>query len=476
MSQAWPPVYDESYLPPMDERYWFRSVETLKPREREKLILEKLRAQVRYCWENSPFYRRKWKEAGVSPDTLKSLEDLRKFPFTTKDEYRRDQSENPPFGSNLCIPRERIFTVHGTSGTTGKPGVFAFSYDDVRRIANAHARIMWGFGLRPRDTVMIAAFFSLYMGSWGALWGVNRLGAKAFPFGAGAPGQTRMGVRWARELKPTALYGTISYILHFAEVAYEEGIDPQKDFNFRIIFTSGEPGASLPTMKEKIAKIFGAKLVDTGSTAEMTPWMTNAECEQTCGMHLWQDIVYTEVIDPKTGEVVDYGEEGVPVYTHLERETQPMIRFWSNDITTWVDEPCECGRTYPRLPKGIYGRLDDMLIIRGENVFPSAVQEALESVEGYGGEHQIIITRERSMDVLIVRAEYSEAYARRAELEPALLEKLRERMEQSIRAKCGVSAVVELVPPKTFDRTQLKARRVIDQRELYEELKSLRKA
>jgi len=465
----WPPTYDESYLPKRNEKYWFPQIERMSPARRERLILKKLRAQLSHAYSRAPFYRRRWKEARFSPSSVKTLRDLRKCPFILKEDIRRDQVESPPFGSYLCVPADEIFRIHGTSGTTGRATVFAISQTDWRRIANAHARVMWGFGIRPQDRVMIASVFSLYIGSWGALVGTERLGAKGFPFGAGMPGQTKVGVMWCKEVRPTAFYSTPSYALYFAEVARGEGLDP-KDLGIRTMFFSGEPGASVPSVRRRIEETYGAKCVDTGSTAEMTPWMSNGGCGEEIGMHLWQDIVHAEVVDPKTGEVVDYGEEGVIVYTHLERESQPMIRFWSNDLTTWTDEPCPCGRTYPRLPKGIYGRLDDMFIIRGENVFPSAVQEALESVKGYGGEHRVIITREHEMDVLTLQVEYDQSVA------PNALEQIRQRMEEEVRARCGVRAIIQLVPAWTFPRTEFKARRVIDKRDLYEELKSLRKA
>ncbi|MFQ5710173.1 MAG: phenylacetate--CoA ligase family protein [Candidatus Geothermarchaeales archaeon] len=469
----WPPIYDEAYTPKPDQRYWFPDRETMKPEEREKIILRKLRAQMRYAYDNAPFYHRRWEDAGIHPDDIATLRDFRRVPFVYKQDIREDQAKNPPFGSYLCIPNEKIFTIHGTSGTTGKPTAFALSEGDVKRIANAHARVMWGFGLRPSDKVMITSVFSLYLGSWGALWGVRRLGAAAFPFGAGAPGMTRMAVRWAAEVKPTALYGTPSYALYLAEVAREMGVDPRVDFNFRIMFFSGEPGAGVPSVKRRIEETFDCRCVDTGSTAEMTPWMTNGECEHRTGMHLWQDIVYTEVVDPDTGEVVDYGEEGVPVYTHLERDSQPMIRFFSGDLTKWTDEPCECGRTYPRLPNGVYGRVDDMFIVRGENIYPSAVQEALERTEGYGGEFRVVITREREMDVMTVQAEYSEEVGEKARVDPTILERVRDAMEENIKTLCGVRGVVDLVPYHTFERTEFKARRVADKRDLYEELRRL---
>ncbi|MGZ6125353.1 MAG: phenylacetate--CoA ligase family protein [Myxococcales bacterium] len=455
---GWPPRYDPRYRPGVEESYWRRDLETADPRERDALILAKLQQQVLYAWEKAPFYRRKWKVAGISPDTLRSLDDLARFPVVQKADLRAAQAEHPPFGDYLCIEPQEVARIHGTSGTTGRPTVFGVGADDWERIGEAHARILWGAGIRPGDRVMICSFFSLYMGSWGALKGVERLGATAFPFGAGVSGQTLMGVHWARELKPSAFYSTPSYALHFADTARQEGIDP-RSFGIRILFFSGEPGAGIPSTRKQIQDTYGGICVDMGSMAEVTPWMTDGECSHRTGMHLWQDIVYTQVCDPQTFRPVPYGQEGTPVYTHLERTSQPMIRLVSGDRTLWTDEPCPCGRTYPRLPRGIYGRIDDMFIVRGENIYPSAIEEALRAVSGFGGEFRIIVSRKERMDELLVQAEY----AKDVRDLPALERSLRERLQ----AKCGVRPRLELLPEGTLPRTEFKARRVIDDRDLY---------
>ncbi len=465
----WPPVYDENYIPPDEQRYWFPDLETMDPLERERLILQKIKAQMAWAYERSPFYRKKWEQFGIQPEKIRSLEDFQEVPFLTKEEIRKDQAETPPFGSYLCVEPSEVIRIHGTSGTTGRPTAFAIGRDDWRRIANAHARIMWGAGIRPKDTIFIGSFFSLYMGSWGALVGGERLGAKCFPFGAGVPGQTLMGLSWIKEIKPTAFYGTPSYALYMAEVARENGYDCKEDFAFRIMFFSGEPGAGIPSTRKLIEETYGCKCVDMGSTAEMTPWMTNGECEHRQGMHLWTDIVYTELVDPKTMRRVPYGSEGVPVYTHLERTSQPMIRFWSGDLALWSDEPCPCGRTYPRLPKGIYGRVDDMLVIRGENVYPSAIEEVLRGMEGFGGEFRIIVSREKALDELRVQAEYSPEVERLARENPQVLEKFQKEMAARIKGKIGLRPVIQLAAPGSLERTQFKARRVIDQRKLFQE-------
>ena len=465
MNINWPPKYDSSYIPSNDSPYWNKELETMDPEEREeKIIFPKLKAQLEYAYENSQFYKKKWDEAGIKPNDIKSLEDFENIPFVNKSDIRKDQMENPPFGSNLCISKQEIGRIHGTSGTTGKPTVFAVGKEDLKRIAEAHARCMWNFGVRPNDIVFIGSFFSLYWGSWGALLGTERLGATAFPFGAGVPGQTERALGWLKEIKPTVFYGTPSYALYVAEKAYENGYDPLKDFNFRILFFSGEPGAGIPSTKKKIEEIYGGICIDSGSTAEMTPWMSNCECNYRTGMHLYQDIVYAEVVDPETKKRVPYGSEGVIVYTHLERTSQPMIRFWSGDITMWVNDPCPCGRTYPRLPKGIYGRSDDMFIVRGENVYPSVIEDVIRSIEGFGDEYRIIITRDKAMDELIIQAEYAK------DVDISEIPKLKEKLEREMRIK-GLRTIVEMVPPGTLERTEFKSRRIIDNRQLYDEIR-----
>jgi len=464
MMKNWPPDYDGKYLPKPDDPFWNREVETMDPLLREEtVILPKLKAQLQYAYRHSPFYRNKWDSAGVNPEDIRSLTDFEKIPFVTKDEIRQDQLEHPPFGSNLCISRNDIASVHGTSGTTGKPTAFGISGDDMARIGEAHARIMWGFGMRPHDTVFIGSFFSLYLGSWGALAGVRRLGAAAFPFGAGVPGQTERAIEWIQEIKPTVFYGTPSYSLYLAEKARALGVDPHRDFNFRILFFSGEPGAGVPATKKRIEEIYGGICIDTGSTAEMTPWMANGECDHRKGMHLWQDIVYGELVDCETRKRVPYDREGVTVYTHLERTSQPMIRFWAGDISRWTLEPCPCGRTYPRLPLGVYGRADDMFVVRGENVYPSAIENAIRSIDGFGDEFRIVITREKTMDELIVQAETVPG------TDPESAFKLAKRLEALLKTK-GLRTLVRMQPPGRLERTEFKARRVIDRRGLYDDI------
>ena len=464
MTTEWPPVYEPTYIPSPQDVYWNAELETMDPDEREQtVVLPKLRAQMAYAYKKSSFYKRKWNEAGIKPEDIRSLEDFESVPIITKADIRRDQMENPPFGSNVCVNADEMARVQGTSGTTGKPTAFGISKGDMQRIAEAHARAMWGFGIRQDDTVFMASFFSLYWGSWGALMGTERLGATAFPFGAGVPGQSDRAIEWMEEIKPTVFYGTPSYSLYLAEKAKAKGLDPAKDFNFRLLFFSGEPGAGIPSTRKRIEETYGGICIDSGSTGEMSPWMTNCECSHRQGMHLWQDIVYAELVNLDTEKRVPYGQEGVTVYTHLERTSQPMIRYLAGDVSLWVNDPCPCGRTYPRLPKGIYGRADDMFVVRGENVTPSAIEDVIRGIDGLGDEFRVVITREKTMDELIVQAEWKE------DVNPEEISALKSKLEKELKAR-GLRTVVQMLEPNSLERTEFKAKRIIDQRGLYEEI------
>jgi phenylacetate-CoA ligase len=302
--------------------------------------------------------------------------------------------------------------------------------------------------------VFIGSIFSLYVGSWGALAGVERLGAASFPFGAGVPGMTLQAVSWLRQMRPTAFYGTPSYALRIAETARAEGTDP-REFGLRIMFFSGEPGAGIPGTKRLIEETFGAICVDSGSMGEVTPWMNITECEHRTGMHLWQDIVYGEVLDPQTMEPVPYGGSGTPVYTQLERRGQPMIRLVSGDLAEWTNEPCRCGRTYPRFPRGIIGRIDDMLVVRGENIYPSAIEDVLHAFTELGTEFEIVVSRPKALDELTVRAELAG---------PCDEDALRASIGARLKRQLGIRAEVAFAPAGTLTRTDLKSRRVRDER------------
>ena len=434
--------------------------------ERNQHILNRLKEVTQHAYKHAGFYRTIWDQAGFHPDHIKSLEDFEdKVPVIHKKDLREAQARTPSFGDYLCVPEDEIHHIHGTSGTTGFPTVFAIGRGDWNAIANAHARIMWGMGLRPGDTIFIASLFSLYWGSWGTLIGSERLNAKSFPYGAGAPGMTIRAVHWLKQIRPTAFYGTPSYALYLAEIAKDEGIDP-RDFGLKILFFSGEPGASVPGIRNRSIQNYDAQVIDSGSMAEMTPWMSCAGTAQTTGMFLCQDIVYTEVCDPKTFRRVPFGQRGTPIYTHLERTSQPMIRLVSGDLTMWKQELTPCGRTYPHLPDGIFGRIDDAFTIRGENIYPNEIDTALNQMDDYGGEHRIIISRESEMDELLVQVEILKTtYASGLKS----INHFKNQISGTLHRILGIRTRVEVVPENSLPRSDFKARRVIDDRQIFQD-------
>jgi phenylacetate-CoA ligase len=271
--------------------------------------------------------------------------------------------------------------------------------------------------------------------------------------------------QWLDMIKPTAFYGTPTYALHLAQVAQDEGLNP-RDFKLKIMFFSGEPGASIPGVRDKIEEIYGAKVFDSGSMAEISPWMNVAGSAETSGMLCWQDVVYTEICDPATMRRMPYGQRGTPVYTHLERNSQPMIRLVSGDLSLWTNDKNPCGRTYPRLPQGIFGRIDDMFTIRGENVYPSEIDAALNELPDYGGEHRIVISREAAMDELMLQVEANaDTFAR-----PDATKKFRAEVEHKIQKVLGLRTLVEIAKPHSIPRTDFKARRVIDDRAVFRDM------
>ena len=323
----WPPTYDPTYLPDGPAsigtrawRPWTRATGTASS-------WKSCGAQVRYAHAHSAFYRELYRDAPVDPENLASFDEFRRLPNLTKEHLRVEQERYRTFGRFLCIPRSRC-SASTHVGTTGRPIVFGIGRDDWERIAEAHARVLWSVGLRPGDCVMVAAVFSLYIGSWGALVGAERLGARCFPFGAGAPGPNGAGRRMGNDAKTLGpLRHPVLRPLPGGGSA-GMGVDPRRDLGFRVMFFSGEPGASVPATRDRIRDTFGCHVVDQGTMAEMTPWMSSSGCRHLeRGMHLWTDIVFTEMLDPDTREPVPPGGEGVPVYTHLERTSQPLVRY-----------------------------------------------------------------------------------------------------------------------------------------------------
>lgn len=434
--------------------------ERLPREEREAEVLALLRHQLHYAYARLPFYRRHYDAHGFHPDQVQSLADFtERVPVITKSMLRDDQAQHPPFGTYLGARREDIVRVHGSSGTTGKPTLYAFSQNDWDYTTGVMMRAFRVADVRPTDTVQLATVFSLFMGGWGALLGCESLGAAAFPIGAG---ETERQLELMHRIGTTVLVTTPTYALHMLEVARTLGYDTTAS-PLRLGIFIGEPGAAIPATRQVLADGWGIDVRDMATTSEMTPWGTNVECPAGTGVHVMQDEVWTEIVDKADPAVaLPEGESGGVIYTHLRRDSQPMIRFVSGDESHMTYAPCPCGRTYPRLPDGIYGRLDDMLIIRGANVYPSQVQRSLLEVPGTGVEFAIVLDRVQSLDRAIVRVEYDPAMA--ADATEVYRAELAQRVRRKLKNETNINFEVEILEPHTLERAISKAKRVHDHR------------
>ena len=446
-----------------DGVYWDRTKETRSRAEREAEVLANLQKQLRYVYETLPFYRDHYDRSGFRPDQVKTLDDFAKrVPIITKNMLREDQAAHPPFGRYVGCEARDIVRVHGSSGTSGKPTLYAFSRSDWDYIADVMAQGLYTCGVRPGDIVQLATVFSLFMGGWGALLGVERLGATAFPLGAG---ETERQLDLMYRIGATVLITTPTYALHMLETARSRGYDTAES-PLRLGIFIGEPGSSIPGTRQALENGWGIKVRDMATTSEMTPWSTNAECECAQGPHVMQDEVWTEIVaKDDASRVLSDGESGAIVYTHLKRKTQPMIRFHAGDESHMVHEPCSCGRTYPRLPAGVYGRLDDMLLIRGANVYPSQVQRSLLEVPGAGVEFKIVLEKKGALDHATVLVERDPA-ATPPDIDGFAAE-LKERVRDKLKNDTAVNFEVDILPPNTLERALSKAKRVDDRRPKY---------
>ncbi|MGW0005748.1 phenylacetate--CoA ligase family protein [Nocardia grenadensis] len=454
--------------PPAFPRYWDEKRETREPADRDRLILEQLQHQLHYVYDRLPFYRRHYDRHGFHPEQVDSLADFTaKVPVITKKMLIADQLEHPPFGSyTRDFGVDGIARIHGSSGTSGTPTMYAVSQRDWDRAAEVHAMAQWCAGVRPDDIVQIGFPFGLFFGGWGVLQGVERIGATAFPLGVT---DSEKHIEMIGKLGSTVFSATPSYCIHLLSVAERMGIDLRTS-TVRHVLVGGEPGGSLPGTRRIIEEGWGATVVDAGSTSEMYPFQTSVGCEAGTGTHLMIDEVYTEVVDRDDyNKDLPVGERGAVIYTHLWRESQPMIRFAPGDETYLDTAPCRCGRTYPRMPEGVLGRLDDMLVIRGANIYPSAIETALRDVGELGAEFRIHVRTEGALDEIEVHAEVSTTtHELWLGLDPERLRHSRsavvDHAQSLLKQRIGIRVPVQLLTPGTLEQTTFKARRVIDMR------------
>jgi phenylacetate-CoA ligase len=426
--------------------------ETMPREALEAIQLRRLQATLARVYAAVPFYRKQFDQAGLKPGDIQSLKDLRKIPFTTKQDLR----ENYPFGM-FAVPMDNVVRIHASSGTTGQPTVGGYTARDVTTWATLMARSLSAGGATRGDIIHNAYGYGLFTGGLGVHYGAEKLGASVIPVSGG---NTKRQIVIMKDFGPTILTATPSYALHLAEVAEEMGVS-FRDLRFKYGIFGAEPWSE--KMRAEIERKLGLVAVDIYGLSEVIGPGVAIEChEAKKGLHIFEDHFIPEIIDPATGEVLPYGERGELVFTSVTKEAFPVIRYRTRDITTLHVEPCICGRTLVRMEK-VSGRTDDMLIIRGVNVFPSQIESVLMEMKGLSPHYQLVVDREGNLDTLTVRVEVDEGVFSD---EVKQLQDLERRISKNIKEYLGVSAKVKLVEPKAIARSEGKAVRVIDNRKL----------
>jgi phenylacetate-CoA ligase len=428
---------------------WNRRCETMARPDMEQLQIERLQAAVNRAYRNVRFYHRQFVANELEPEDITSLDDLRRLPFTTKDDLRAAY----PY-EMFSVPLREIVRVHSSSGTTGRATAVGYTRNDLKTWAELVARVISAGGVTKHDVVQITFGYGLFTGGFGLHQGAERVGASVIPVSAG---NTQRQIQIMQDYRTTALIGTPSYALHVAEVMEEMGVDP-KTLHLRLGLFGGEPFSE--KMRQEIEARLNILATDNYGLSEVMGPGVSGECEYTCGMHINEDHFLVEVVNQDTLEQVPFGEEGELVVTTLTKEGMPLIRYRTRDLTTLVQEPCKCGRTTLRMSR-VRGRTDDMLIIRGVNVFPSQIESILFEIEGVEPHYQIILDRKSGLDEMTIQVEVSrEMFTDKM----SLLVDLESKIITRIHAEVGVTPKLKLVEPKTLERTAGKAIRVIDNR------------
>jgi phenylacetate-CoA ligase len=430
---------------------WNREFECMKREDLKQLQLERLQAVVHRCYKNVAFYRQRFDEAGVTPEDITSLDDMRKLPFTVKDDLRRAY----PYGM-FAVPLREIVRIHASSGTTGHATVVGYTKNDLRNWSELCARFMSSVGVTRDDVIQIAFGYGLFTGAFGLHQGAELVGASVIPTSVG---NTKRQVQIIRDYKTTALVCTPSYALTIAETMVEMGVDP-KSTSLKVGLFGSEPWSE--KMREEIeAKLF-VKATDNYGLSEVMGPGVSGECTERRGHHLSEDHFLAEIIDPESGEPLPDGAEGELVLTTLTKEGLPLLRYRTRDITKLDASQCACGRTTARHER-IFRRSDDMLIIRGVNVYPQQIEAVLLGVEGTLPHYLIIVDRKGTMDEMEVWVEISEQIFKD---EMKRMHEMQRKIEAEITSALGVSAKVKLVEPKSITRSEGKVKRVIDRRNM----------
>ncbi|HGJ67648.1 TPA: phenylacetate--CoA ligase [bacterium] len=428
--------------------FWEKDIETMNISEMKELQLDRLRTTLIRA-NSTPYYKQLFKDIGFNPSDVKNLEDIQKLPFTTKNDLR----EHYPYGF-LAVPRDEIVRMHSSSGTTGRATVVFHTLNDINNWANLVARSMYMTGARKSDVFQNTMGYGLFTGGLGFHYGAEKIGMMVIPSG---PGNSQRQITLMREFETTAIHILPSYALHLLDVFEEMNLDPKKDVKLRLAFIGAEPHSE--EMRKKIEESYDIKAFNSYGLSEMCGPGVAFECPEKNGLHVWEDSFIIEIIDPKTLKPMPDGEEGEIVFTTINREGMPLIRYRTRDLASIYTDSCPCGRTHRRISR-IKGRDDDMLIIKGVNMFPIQVETVLMKFPEIGRNYQIILETKEHMDDLTVEVEV---------LTPAddmrIYENLRKRIAEALRDEILFTPRVNLVQPGAIKRAEGKAVRVIDKRE-----------
>ena len=424
--------------------------ETLSREQIEAIQLKRLKETVSRVYEKVPAYRKKMDDACVKPQDIVSLKDLQKLPFVTK----QDMRDNYPFGL-FAVPKKDLVRIHASSGTTGKPTVVGYTKNDLDMWTECVSRIACMGGATPDDVAQICFGYGMFTGALGLHYGLENIGATIVP---SSTGNSEKQIMYMKDFGTTLLVATPSYALRLAEVAHEIGVDPKTDLNVKI----GLVGSEMLTdaMREEMHKAWGSDMLVTSNygMSELVGPGVSGECEYMCGMHINEDFFIPEIIDPETEEVLPAGEKGELVITCIKKEGIPLIRYRTKDITRLFYDKCKCGRTFCRM-ENLSGRSDDMLKVRGVNVFPSQIEEVILSFEELGPHYEIIVTREGYSDKLEIRVELTHSTD-----SFSVLENISKNVRNKLKIVLGLDAKVRLESPNTLQRFEGKAKRIKDMR------------
>jgi phenylacetate-CoA ligase len=434
-----------------EPHYWDAALETQSRTDWDRLKLGLLQRHLQHAYENSPYYRASFEAAGAHFEQVKSLDDIRRFPFITKHVLRERQLAVPPFGDLVAVPERDIVYISASSGSTGVPTASPFTAGDFDEWIDYEARQFWSSGMRPLDRYCHSLNFSLFIGGPCVL-GAQKLGALSIHAGI-VPSDRLLQI--LRQFQATIIWTTPSYAWYLGETAVKEGIDLQRDLAVRRIFVAGEPGGSIPETRNRIEALWGARVYDYYGLSDIFGSCAGM-CEARNGLHWAEDHILVEVLDQDTQQPVKPGDRGELVLTTLKKRARPMIRFRTGDIVSFTDEPCSCGRTSIRM-EGVHGRLDDMLIIKGVNIFPSDVEAIARKDRNLTGEYRLVVERIDHLDQLTVEVERAHGYN-------GTDDDLSQNFVRQLKSITGVTARVNILADGTLPRATHKAKRVEDRR------------